>query len=95
MLPRGREPDVVRIVEGLGGWVRVRCSLVVRFDYGHVVPWVRRREGRWSAMGGPEALWLDTPVRSVGHDLHTFGETEVRAGERVPFVLTRVLSAAK
>src|SRR4029078_11530759 len=42
MPPLGEAPDVVRIVEGLDGRVRMRSELVIRFDYGHIVPWVRR-----------------------------------------------------
>src|ERR1041385_7448228 len=34
MPPRGRAPDIVRIVEGLHGTVRMRSELVIRFDYG-------------------------------------------------------------
>jgi GH15 family glucan-1,4-alpha-glucosidase len=88
MPPRGRRPDVVRIVEGLSGTVPMRTELVVRFDYGHVVPWVRRREGRWTAVAGPDGLWLDTPVALRGRDRRTEATFDVAAGERVPFVLT-------
>src|SRR5712671_6485854 len=44
MPPRGTAPDVVRIVEGVRGEVRMRSELVIRFDYGSIVPWVRRVE---------------------------------------------------
>src|SRR5688500_6111341 len=37
-------PDLVRIVVGRRGRVRMRTELVVRFDYGSVTPWVRRNE---------------------------------------------------
>jgi GH15 family glucan-1,4-alpha-glucosidase len=88
MPPRGANPDVVRIVEGISGRVAMSLEMTVRFDYGHVVPWVRRREGRWTAAAGPDCLWLDTPVELTGHDLRTEAAFEVAAGERVPFVLT-------
>ena len=88
MPPRGQAPDVVRIVEGLRGSVPMTCDLVVRFDYGEVVPWVRRREGRWTAMAGPDALYLDTPVPLTGADQRTAATFTVEAGQRVPFVLT-------
>ena len=48
MPPRGTDPDVVRIVEGLEGSVPMRMELVLRFDYGSIVPWVRRLDGRHS-----------------------------------------------
>ena len=88
MPPRGRRPDIVRVVEGLSGTVTMRTELVVRFDYGHVVPWVRRRDGRWTAVAGPDGLWLDTPVALRGRDRRTEATFDVAAGERVPFVLT-------
>src|SRR4030095_14154563 len=45
MPPRGHAPDVVRIVEGVRGRVPMRMDLRIRFDYGHLTPWVRRVEG--------------------------------------------------
>lgn len=62
MPPRGRAPDVVRIVEGLSGRTEMRLDLTVRFDYGSIEPWVRRVDGLWTAIGGPDALCLRTPV---------------------------------
>src|SRR6059058_381019 len=63
MPPRGQAPDIVRIVEGLSGRVTMRGELVMRFDYGEIVPWVRRREDALVAVAGPDALYLHTPVR--------------------------------
>ncbi len=54
MPPRGADPDVVRIVEGLEGTVPMRMQLVIRFDYGSIVPWVRRTsDGSLVAIAGP------------------------------------------
>src|SRR5438552_14543185 len=36
MPPRGKAPDVVRIVEGVEGSVQMHSELVIRFDYAHV-----------------------------------------------------------
>jgi GH15 family glucan-1,4-alpha-glucosidase len=88
MPPRGTEPDVVRIVEGLEGAVAMDLDLVVRFDYGSIIPWVRRVAGDWTAVAGPDSLTLRTPVPLEGHELATRAHFTVRAGERVPFVLT-------
>src|SRR6476659_4594879 len=41
MPPSSRAQDIVRIVEGLDGSVPMRSELVIRFDYGQIVPWVR------------------------------------------------------
>ncbi len=89
MPPRGRVPDLVRVVEGLEGHVEMTTEYVVRFDYGSVVPWLLRLdEETLLAVGGPDALTLRTPV-----DLQPEGMTHratftVAKGERVPFVLT-------
>ncbi|MBA3379947.1 MAG: glycoside hydrolase family 15 protein [Chloroflexia bacterium] len=88
MPPRGSAPDIVRIVEGVRGSVRMRSELVVRFDYGRIVPWVRRLDGALLAIAGPDALCLRTPAEAHGEDLTTVSEFVVSAGERIPFVLT-------
>ena len=62
MPPRGEAPDVVRLVEGLEGRVEVEMELVLRFDYGHVVPWVRRTSDDLLAVAGPDAVRLGTPA---------------------------------
>jgi GH15 family glucan-1,4-alpha-glucosidase len=85
---RGVAPDVLRIVEGRRGTVPVRSELVIRFDYGSVVPWVQRDDGGVTAVAGPNALHLRTPVQMHGENLTTVSEFAVRPGERVPFVLT-------
>ena len=88
MPPRGEAPDVVRIVEGVKGTVAMRMSVSIRFDYGSIIPWVRRRDDGILAIAGPDALFLATPVELEGRNFHTVAEFDVREGERVPFVLT-------
>jgi GH15 family glucan-1,4-alpha-glucosidase len=88
MPPRGRAPDIVRIVEGLGGSVPMRSELLIRFDYGRIVPWVRRVDDARVAVAGPDALCLRTPADTRGQDLTTVSELVVEPGQRVPFVLT-------
>jgi GH15 family glucan-1,4-alpha-glucosidase len=88
MPPRGRAPDVVRIVEGVRGRVRMHSELIIRFDYGHIVPWVYRIDGSRVAVAGPDALCFRTPARTRGEDMRTVSEFTVDEGERVPFVLT-------
>ncbi len=79
--------DVLRIVEGLRGAVRMRSELVIRFDYGSIVPWVRRVDDVLQATAGPDTLELHTPVPTHGERLKTIGDFEIGAGERIPFVL--------
>jgi GH15 family glucan-1,4-alpha-glucosidase len=89
MPPRDDVADVVRIVEGLEGEVAMRMELVIRFDYGSIVPWVSRLpDGRLRAIAGPDALVLDTTVETHGEDMTTVADFGVHEGERVPFVLS-------
>jgi GH15 family glucan-1,4-alpha-glucosidase len=83
-----RVPDVVRIVEGRAGQVAMRMELVMRFDYGSLVPWVRRTDDGLAAIAGPSGLRLRTPVELRGEDFRTVAEFTVAADERVPFCLT-------
>ncbi|RDV43930.1 glycoside hydrolase family 15 protein [Leifsonia sp. ku-ls] len=85
---RDRAADLVRIVEGLSGSVRVLSELTLRFDYGHVVPWVTRTDGGIRAVAGPDAVLVTSLVPLAGRDLSTVAEFTVEAGDRVPFVLT-------
>ncbi|MBW3548944.1 MAG: glycoside hydrolase family 15 protein, partial [Actinobacteria bacterium] len=87
MPPRDDAPDVVRVVRGEAGRVKMRMELVVRFDYGSIVPWVRKIDGRTSAVGGPDAVCLTTPVEVHGEELRSVAEFVVAEGEQVPFVL--------
>ncbi|WP_199515030.1 glycoside hydrolase family 15 protein [Nucisporomicrobium flavum] len=88
MPPRGEAPDVVRIVEGVRGTVPMQMNLRLRFDYGHVVPWVYREDGDLVAVAGPDAAWLRTPVETRGENMSTRADFTVSAGDRTPFVLT-------
>ncbi len=88
MPPRGEAPDIIRIVEGVCGEVTMRMELIIRFDYGHIVPWVRKAQGGLEAIAGPDALILRAPVETRGEDMRTVAEFVVKTGDRIPFVLT-------
>jgi GH15 family glucan-1,4-alpha-glucosidase len=88
MPPRGENPDIVRIVEGIRGEVEMTMELIIRFDYGRIVPWVRKRDGALEAIAGPDGIMLRTPVKTRGEHLTTIAEFTIRKGERSPFVLT-------
>ncbi|MFF1277216.1 glycoside hydrolase family 15 protein [Streptomyces marokkonensis] len=91
LMPQRHEaPDLVRIVQGVRGEVTVRSTLRLRFDYGSVVPWVRREDGHRVAVAGPDSAWLRSvpEVPTWGEDRSTVSEFTVREGERVAFVLT-------
>ena len=88
MPPRGKNPDIIRIVEGLRGEVRMEMELIIRFEYGLIIPWVRQAHDGLEAIAGPDGLILRTPVETRGKDLTTVADFTVKKGERVPFVLT-------
>jgi GH15 family glucan-1,4-alpha-glucosidase len=90
---REQASNIVRLVVGTRGTVAMRTELVIRFDYGQSVPWVKRTDnGDLLAISGPDMLVLRTPVELRGEDMTTVGEFTVSAGETVPFVLTYVPS---
>jgi GH15 family glucan-1,4-alpha-glucosidase len=88
MPPRGKAPDLIRIVEGVRGNVEMVMELVLRFDYGSIVPWVRNIGGTLVAVAGPDSISLETPVELEGRNLRTYARFTVEQGDRVPFVLT-------
>lgn len=58
MPQRDKAPDVMRIVEGVSGSVDMSSVLRLRFDFGSVVPWMRRSHGHRVAVAGPDSVWL-------------------------------------
>ncbi|MEU0896406.1 glycoside hydrolase family 15 protein [Streptomyces massasporeus] len=90
MPQRDRAPDLVRVVEGLDGEVTLHSVLKLRFDYGSIIPWVRRADGHRVAVAGPDSTWLrsEPEVTSWGEDYGTHAEFTVKKGEKVAFVLT-------
>ncbi len=86
--PDEHQIDLVRLVRGETGSVKMRTELVFRFDYGRTVPWVRRRTYGLSAIVGPDEVLLRTDVPLRGEDFTTRGEFDVGAGETVAFVMS-------
>jgi len=95
-MPTGDDrSDIVRIVEGVSGTVRMEHEWVVRFGYGKVVPWVSRQADPHgdggtiiTAVAGPDMLVLrgDRLPRAKGgrhHDVF-----DVSAGEKLSFSTT-------
>lgn len=64
----------------------MRSELLLRFDYGSIVPWVRRLDGGIVAIGGPDAVVLRSIVPTHGEDFTTVADFEVGAGQELPFV---------
>jgi GH15 family glucan-1,4-alpha-glucosidase len=89
MARRDSVSDVLRLVKGMRGTVAMRTELVVRFDYGSIVPWVSRQDdGRLQFTAGPDRLLLDAPIALRGEDMRTVGEFTVEAGQEIGFTLS-------
>jgi GH15 family glucan-1,4-alpha-glucosidase len=82
-----RRWDLVRIVEGLSGTVDMRMELAVRFDYGSIIPWVRRIDEALVITAGPDTLELRATVATTGENMKTVAEFSVAAGRRETFRL--------
>jgi GH15 family glucan-1,4-alpha-glucosidase len=92
MPPRGEVADVVRVVEGVTGRVPMRMLLRLRFDYGHITPWIRCHDTDLSAVAGPDAVRVHGTVPLTHQDGAVTAEFAVPAGERLAFVLTHTPS---
>ena len=80
-------PTLLRQVEGVWGRVPLRLELIIRFDYGSIIPWVRKADGGFSAIAGPDMLQFRSDVATRGENLTTVAEFTVAEGERVGFTL--------
>lgn len=98
-MDRGTRDDdavsLVRRVTCTGGSLEVDVDLVMRFDYGRVVPWVRRRSDGTDgsegsvlyAIAGPDSLTLRGP-RLQAHARTHHGRFRLEAGQMLTWVLT-------
>jgi GH15 family glucan-1,4-alpha-glucosidase len=79
---------IVRIVKGRRGRVAMHSSLVLRFDYGSIVPWVTRLDdGTIKAIAGPDMIVLVTNVDMKADGFSHRAQFSVAAGEAATFVL--------
>jgi GH15 family glucan-1,4-alpha-glucosidase len=87
MPPRDDQADLVRLVVGKRGQVRMSMQLIIRFDYGSIIPWVRRTEDGIRAVAGPDTLVLHSSVDLRNENFRTEAEFTISEGQRVAFVL--------
>jgi GH15 family glucan-1,4-alpha-glucosidase len=95
MPPRGEHSDVVRIVTGVRGKVKMHMDLVLRFDYGLTIPWVTKHEDELRAVAGPNMAVLRSQCLqgkeakiTHGEGLTTVSDFILREGDKVCFTLT-------
>ncbi len=90
MPPRGVASDIVRLVRGERGRVKLKMELIIRFGFGTDIPWVKRSEDGAAllAICGPDMTVLRSDVETRGEDMTTVADFEVGAGETIALVLT-------
>lgn len=87
MPPRRDHPALVRLVIGRRGRLAMKMQLVLRFDYGSIVPWVQRIGKEMHAIAGPDKVCLRSPAEVRGEGLTSVAEFDVSEGQVVPFTL--------
>jgi GH15 family glucan-1,4-alpha-glucosidase len=81
--------NIVRTVRGVRGRVNMCTEIILRFEYGLVVPWVSRLEdGTLRAIAGPDMVCIRSDVELRGRDLTTVGEFAIAEGDEVSIVMT-------
>lgn len=85
---RETSSDLVRIVKGVRGSVRMKMEMALRFGYGSAVPWVTHGDKVWTAIAGPDLVVLRTPATLEGKNLTTHSEFTIRAGKSLEFVMS-------
>lgn len=89
MPPKLGSSKLVRIIECLEGDAEIETELVIRFDNGKTVPWVKRTDERTlSIVGGPHLLLLTTEAPLRGQDMKTVGSFSMTKGQRITFALS-------
>ena len=88
MTPRQQYPEIVRVVRGIRGQVAMKLNFVLRFDYGSVVPWVRKIDGGLSAIAGPDMVRLLSDVPLISENMKTEADFTVLEGQDIAFHLT-------
>jgi GH15 family glucan-1,4-alpha-glucosidase len=84
---RDNHPHLVRSIEGVSGTVDMHMELVVRYDYGDVLPWVTSHEGLTRLTAGPDSVALWHRVEIVGEDMKSVADFTVTERQRYPFTL--------
>jgi GH15 family glucan-1,4-alpha-glucosidase len=86
---RDSKSNIVRTVVGKRGRVAMQTQIILRFDYGAIVPWVSRLDdGVLRAIAGPDMIVIRADVELHGEGFTTVGDFTIAEGERVSFVMT-------
>ncbi|MBS1815188.1 MAG: glycoside hydrolase family 15 protein [Acidobacteria bacterium] len=87
-MPTKREhSQIIRIVQGIHGKVRMCSELSLRFSYGNVIPWVTHTKYGIRAVAGPDAAELRSDIPLSGENMRTLARFTIHKGESVTFSL--------
>jgi len=87
MPPRGKDPVLVRLIEGVSGTVDLRMTLTACFEYGSARPAFRQHEDALGIIAGPAALWLFTPLHLRRSQGIATAALSVSQGDKVPLAI--------
>jgi GH15 family glucan-1,4-alpha-glucosidase len=86
---RDGKSNIVRTVVGKRGRVKMQTQIVLRFDYGAIIPWVSRLDdGALRAIAGPDMILIRADVELHGEGFTTVADFTISEGERASFVMT-------
>jgi GH15 family glucan-1,4-alpha-glucosidase len=86
-LRRAGTSHLVRILQGHEGSVEMVAELVLRFDYGSVVPWVTRSGERLHAIAGPDSIIIQSGAPLKRGDFRHQASFTVAEGQTIAFVM--------
>jgi GH15 family glucan-1,4-alpha-glucosidase len=89
-MPQGTvTPTLIRTVQCLHGEVPMLTNLVLRFDYGSIIPWVTKDVfGSMRAIAGPDAVRVRATVPLMGREMKTVGNFTLKSGQKAEFIMT-------
>lgn len=76
--------QILRIVEGVRGTIELKVDVVPRFDYGAIIPWIRKyKKTAFIALGGSEGQLISGNMDLAFKDHHHLTSTfKIKANER-------------
>jgi GH15 family glucan-1,4-alpha-glucosidase len=88
MPPRSGHSDLIRIVRGESGQVRMGMELTIRFDYGLSVPWISSvGESLVHAIVGPHLVVINGGAALTHTDGIVKADFTIKRGQTIPFVI--------
>ncbi len=82
------DADLIRIVRGESGQVRMGMELTIRFDYGLSVPWISSMgEGLLHAIAGPHLIIINGDTKLTHSDGTVKADFKISGGETLSFVI--------